>query len=291
MNPGPPGRERWGYNSLEIELALEAGELAEAATLLSLAKEAGESREWNETFDALTAELAALNGDVSEAAERLLIAVGGPGLGRISAWRRLPILTAAVTLLRSGAKPAAVREAVDRLDRIWPAWPDDPSTHRRHVEAALLEADGHLAEALAGYNDVLADPLGHRPASMVADAEQGVARCLLAAGRTNDAGVHAERAVRLLEHWSGWRAAQAAALVRRCRRAARTGGDALTPREREVAALLTEGLTNGEIAQRMFISTKTASVHVSNILAKLGMTSRAEVAVWAAREGVTAPDA
>jgi DNA-binding CsgD family transcriptional regulator len=291
MNPGLPGRERWGYNSLEIELALEAGELAEAATLLSLAKEAGESREWNETFDALTAELAALNGDVSEAAERLLIAVGGPGLGRISAWRRLPILTAAVTLLRSGAKPAAVREAVDRLDRIWPAWPDDPSTHRRHVEAALLEADGHLAEALAGYNDVLADPLGHRPASMVADAEQGVARCLLAAGRTNDAGVHAERAVRLLEHWSGWRAAQAAALVRRCRRAARTGGDALTPREREVAALLTEGLTNGEIAQRMFISTKTASVHVSNILAKLGMTSRAEVAVWAAREGVTAPDA
>jgi len=53
------------------------------------------------------------------------------------------------------------------------------------------------------------------------------------------------------------------------------------PREREVAALLVEGLTNGELATRLFISPKTASVHVSNILAKLSMTSRAEIAVYA----------
>jgi DNA-binding NarL/FixJ family response regulator len=54
-----------------------------------------------------------------------------------------------------------------------------------------------------------------------------------------------------------------------------------------VAALLAEGLTNGQIAQRLYISTKTASVHVSNILAKLGMASRAEVAAWAVREDLT----
>jgi DNA-binding NarL/FixJ family response regulator len=65
----------------------------------------------------------------------------------------------------------------------------------------------------------------------------------------------------------------------------------LTTREREVAALLTEGLTNGEIARRLFISTKTASVHVSNIVAKLGVASRATAAAWAAREGITARDA
>jgi DNA-binding NarL/FixJ family response regulator len=53
-----------------------------------------------------------------------------------------------------------------------------------------------------------------------------------------------------------------------------------------VATLLAEGLTNGQIAQRLYISAKTASVHVSNILAKLGMSSRAEVAAWAAREGL-----
>jgi DNA-binding NarL/FixJ family response regulator len=60
----------------------------------------------------------------------------------------------------------------------------------------------------------------------------------------------------------------------------------LTPREREVAALLAEGLTNGELATRLFISPKTASVHVSNILAKLSMTSRAEIAVYAVRAGL-----
>ena len=45
----------------------------------------------------------------------------------------------------------------------------------------------------------------------------------------------------------------------------------------------------GQIAQRLYISTKTAAVHVSNILAKLGMASRAEVAAWAVRTGL-APD-
>jgi DNA-binding NarL/FixJ family response regulator len=45
-------------------------------------------------------------------------------------------------------------------------------------------------------------------------------------------------------------------------------------------------MTNGQIARRLYISTKTASVHVSNILAKLGMASRSEVAAWAARGGL-----
>ena len=57
----------------------------------------------------------------------------------------------------------------------------------------------------------------------------------------------------------------------------------LTPRESEVLALLAEGRSNGEIGRALFISTKTASVHVSNILAKLGVASRGE-AVAVARE-------
>lgn len=64
--------------------------------------------------------------------------------------------------------------------------------------------------------------------------------------------------------------------------------DPLTPREREVATLLAEGCSNGEIARRLYISTKTASVHVSNILAKLDMTSRTEVTTWAVRTGLAA---
>ena len=52
----------------------------------------------------------------------------------------------------------------------------------------------------------------------------------------------------------------------------------LTPRELEVLALVADGLTNGEIGKRLFISAKTASVHVSAILAKLGAANRAEAA-------------
>jgi DNA-binding NarL/FixJ family response regulator len=52
----------------------------------------------------------------------------------------------------------------------------------------------------------------------------------------------------------------------------------LTPREYEVLILVAEGMSNGEIGRRLFISTKTVSVHVSNILAKLQVSSRTEAA-------------
>ncbi len=62
--------------------------------------------------------------------------------------------------------------------------------------------------------------------------------------------------------------------------------DDLTPREREVLAHLVDGRTNGEIAKLLFISPKTASVHVSNILAKLGAATRTEAAAVARRQGL-----
>ena len=62
-----------------------------------------------------------------------------------------------------------------------------------------------------------------------------------------------------------------------------TGPDrfGLTGREFEVLRLVTDGQTNREIAEILFISPKTASVHVSNILAKLGTASRTEAAAKA----------
>lgn len=65
----------------------------------------------------------------------------------------------------------------------------------------------------------------------------------------------------------------------------------LTPRELEVLALLGDGLTNREIAGRLFISDKTASVHVSHILSKMSAPNRAGAAATAQRLGIADPRA
>ena len=68
-------------------------------------------------------------------------------------------------------------------------------------------------------------------------------------------------------------------------RAAKLEHDGLTEREREVAALIAQGLSNRDIAEQLSISQRTAGAHVSNILAKLGFSSRAQVAAWATERG------
>ncbi len=60
----------------------------------------------------------------------------------------------------------------------------------------------------------------------------------------------------------------------------------LTPREVEVALLVSDGLTNRQIGERLSISAKTAGVHVSNILTKTGLASRYDLAAWACANGL-----
>jgi DNA-binding CsgD family transcriptional regulator len=64
----------------------------------------------------------------------------------------------------------------------------------------------------------------------------------------------------------------------------------LTKRELQVAALLTAGLTNRDVGERLYLSEWTIATHVRNILAKLGLSSRAQIAAWAASRGI-APEA
>jgi DNA-binding NarL/FixJ family response regulator len=62
--------------------------------------------------------------------------------------------------------------------------------------------------------------------------------------------------------------------------------DELTPREREVLRLIARGMENAEIADELGISPRTAKNHVSNILAKLGLPSRIQAAIYAVRRGL-----
>lgn len=66
-------------------------------------------------------------------------------------------------------------------------------------------------------------------------------------------------------------------------------GEDLTRREREVLSLLAQGLTNREIAVRLFLSTGTVRLHVSSILRKLEVQNRTAAALWAVEHGLVEP--
>ena len=65
----------------------------------------------------------------------------------------------------------------------------------------------------------------------------------------------------------------------------------LTPREREVLALIARGMPNKLIARELGVSEKTVKTHVSNLLGKLGLTDRTQAALYAVREGIVGPKA
>jgi NarL family two-component system response regulator LiaR len=83
--------------------------------------------------------------------------------------------------------------------------------------------------------------------------------------------------------------AAAQVLVQATMQPAPVGAD-LTPRERQVLALLAEGRTNKQIAEALTVSSGTVRLHVSNILSKLGVSNRTEAARLALQHNLTPPD-
>jgi DNA-binding CsgD family transcriptional regulator len=295
--------DRWWQGFHEAPLLLEAGALDELADLLARQETDAGRHDDPSTLafvSILRLALATRRHDL-EAATAALTGAMAPAVWT-GGWTGkheelvLPVLIAA---LRAGVPAAEVRARLPSRRR--PAGPDPDrwsplELGLAHLEAALLEADGQPAAAAEAYLRAAGRPRTYRPAYLVADCQLGAARCLFALGDQDGALRHAHEAGGLLERWPGWRRDEVQALLRRLGAGSPTveGPASLTPREREVAALVAEGLSNGEVARRLYISTKTASVHVSNILAKLGMTSRAEVAAWAVRVGLApgrTPDA
>jgi DNA-binding CsgD family transcriptional regulator len=173
-----------------------------------------------------------------------------------------------------------VAKLIDGLDG-----PAVEPSYRHLVSGQLTEAQGDWATALSHY--AAAAESGDLLPTARGTANVGAARVLIAAHRDDEARTRIRAATDLLQRWSGWRVEQLAALRSRLGLHDEDVIDAtplLTPREREVAQLVAEGLTNAELAKRLYISPRTAAVHVSNILRKLGVTSRTDVAGALARQ-------
>jgi DNA-binding CsgD family transcriptional regulator len=155
-------------------------------------------------------------------------------------------------------------QAWDAAARLWGEYRDrhhQAYARWRHAEALLLEGgDRRAAQDSARRAYAIAAELGARP---LAEAIEALAR----RGRL-DLGD---------DRGDGGAVATGSEAVARLE---------LTPRELEVFALLGEGMTNREIAAELFITGKTASVHVSRILAKLSVSNRAAAAAAAQRLGV-----
>jgi LuxR family transcriptional regulator, maltose regulon positive regulatory protein len=114
-----------------------------------------------------------------------------------------------------------------------------------------------------------------------------LATTLLALGRADAAGREAAAAVeRTLDLGAATLAARAQRVLDACTGKHRSPRPEVTPREREVLRLLAEGLTNQQIAERLVVSQHTVHRHVTNILRKLELPSRAAAAAHAARSGM-----
>ncbi len=126
----------------------------------------------------------------------------------------------------------------------------------------------------------------------VARSRWRLAEALLAADGRDEAADHARQAHEVATRLGAAplrRAVEALALRGRLEigvALARPADDVLTPREQQVLALVAEGLTNRQVGARLFISEKTASVHLSNLMAKLGASSRTEAVTVAHRKGL-----
>jgi len=158
----------------------------------------------------------------------------------------------------------------------------------RRAEAFAAFASGRLTNTTA---DLQAALEGFAALDLTFEATR--ARVALARALAPDhphvAIAEATVALRDCERLGAAREADAAAALLRelgsaGRPSPRTQG-ALTARETEVLALLAEGLSNAQIAQRLVISRRTAEHHVASILGKLGLRSRAEAAAYAVRAG------
>ncbi len=182
---------------------------------------------------------------------------------------------------------AAARAALDELSEVVPAGSSERLTALlAAARGRVLLAGGDVEPAVAELEAALAHWAGAGFPFEAARAQYHLAQAK-AGGQPDVAVEHARHALATFDALgAAMEADRAAALLRSLGVPGRPGPKGvgtLTEREQEVLRLLGAGLSNPEIAARLFVSRKTASHHVSRILTKLDLRNRAEAAAYAAR--------
>ena len=156
------------------------------------------------------------------------------------------------------------------------------------VEGIVAGAEGELNDARLSLEDAI-DLFQQIGAPFeTARSRLDLARVLAALGRKDAAVQQARLAQEALQGMQAERDAQRAAeLITELDGAdSRQASTVLTPRELDVLKLIAQGLSNPEIAERLVLSEHTVHRHLANILAKLGLSSRAAAAAWGVRTGL-----
>ena len=259
-------------------LRVRQGRLEEAERLL----------EGNETRPGARQVLAAIalaRGDLALAEDLARLCLGGEDASSPAC---APLLELLVEVRLARGDLGAAREAVETLSALAAGCGDDRTRAAADLAVGRLraaegdeQAASHLQAALEGLA-ALDLPLE------AARAQLELARAL---ARQAPAGAVAEARLALatFERLGALRDADAAAGLLRALgqvagRAWPKRYGALTKRETEVLSLLGSGCSNAQIAERLYISRRTAEHHVASILSKLGLRSRAEAAAYAVRE-------
>jgi non-specific serine/threonine protein kinase len=160
-----------------------------------------------------------------------------------------------------------------------------------HGLGAVADARGrpHEAVRLYGAAEALRDAIGTRlPQPRRTDDDQRVHAARATLAEEAFAALWAEGQAMPLDAAVAYALSMAASSAASAQRAAKDDEIPLSAREREVAALLAQGLTNRQIADELVVATSTVDRHVANIFRKLDLTSRAQVAVWAVEHGLVA---
>ncbi len=291
----------WAIGALHLDLLALPGAQEHLVSALTLAQ-AMRSSNWIRTTAALLA-LTHLAQHELDRAQAQLDAILGPDAAAVTLGQRLCWAALAELALARG-EPAAALHITDRLvstaaSLTGPAERAIPRLGKLRGEALLAmrqpaAAEAALLAAQAGAVEQQLLPLRWR-----IDAALG--RLYRSQGRHREARDIFDTARRIIaelaanlqdpvlrEQFAG----RAVAMLPSPRpltprRAAKAAAGGLTVREREVATLIAAGKANRDIAATLFISEATVATHVSHILGKLDLASRAQVAAWAVAQGLT----